>query len=284
MKLIRRAGLGIAGTVAVAGLSILPAGTALACGSPPEAPSSPPAARLHDVPITPGAKVTFTMTGPAELGRDGRYHEVILELINPTPGSLRGGSVSIALYGEGTAYGQTRYLQAKSVRLKELTEGGTLAVPLQGGGCEPGVNGLIAEQLDLPAGSARTIQLRLALAMSTPPALSSMSVAGHLSFDLAPEHVLMPSVRIDPTIVPAAKAAVGEQLTDRAEASEIPADERPPVAPATPPATAPFTPTRTALDEAGSGDLTGLAVAAAVILLISSLAAVVQLRRTAPTR
>lgn len=260
--------------VGVAGLAT---GTAVACGS--TARSAAVTTGRRDVPITSDGKVTLKMTAPITLGRDGRYHDVTLELINPTPHGYRAATVDVAFTD----------LSPRYARLKAVDSTGVTVIPFSVG-CDSWMWGTVAERITLPAGTAQTFRLRLAIAMSTPEELQATTMTGSLRIADSAFQRTQPSARFELVLVDSAPASADRPVTrtSKAEAfKDAPAGNPKAQLTPTPAASAPvadLAPTPAARIPAPETDdnsvQSGPIAIAALILLVSSLGTLAMLRRT----
>lgn len=260
--------------VGVAGLTT---GTAVACGSTTEPPAISTGRR--DVPITSDGKVTLKMTAPTTFGRDGRYHDVTVEVINPTPHGYRAATVDVAFTD----------LSPRYARLKAVGPTGVTAIPFSVG-CDSWMWGTVAERIRLPAGTAQTFQLRLAIAMSTPEELQATWMTGALRIADSAFQRTQPSARFELTLVDSAPASADRPVTRTSKAEAFRSapigDPKASLAP-TPAASAPVaqveTPPAAQIPAPETDDnsvQSGPIAIAALILLVSSLGALAMLRRT----
>lgn len=272
--------LGVAGVMA---------DSAAACdtttGSAPVA-----AVSRKDVPITGDGKITLKVTAPAKLGRDGRYHDVTMELINPSPVDYRSATAELGFTGLDDA--QTGVLlAARHLRITTETAAGTAPVPLASG-CDAWITGTVVDGIALPAGTAQTLHLRLAAAKSTPGELSAITMIGSLRIsDESFKWDQVPGATFELGIVdsapasadrPVTQTSVAESLNGGNDAPDDPAPATTAPAPTTPAAS--LSPPLTAGPAPDAGDpatQTGLIAIVATILLVSSLGAAALLRRAA---
>ncbi|HKE51984.1 MAG TPA: hypothetical protein VKE25_10785, partial [Actinomycetes bacterium] len=228
---------------------------------------------------TSDGKVTLKMTTPTTLGRDGHYHDVTMELINPTPHGYRAATVDVAFTD----------LLPRYARLKAVGPTGVTAIPFSVG-CDTYMWGTVAERVTLPAGTAQTFQLRLAIAMSTPDDLQATWMTGALHIADSTFKRTQPSVRFELTLVDSAPASADQPVTQTSKAEAFKGapigDPKASLAP-TPAASAPAaqvaTPPAAQVPAPETDDnsmQSGPIAIAALILLVSSLGALAMLRRT----
>ena len=266
----------------VAGIASTTTGAAVACDAPTEQATAIMATSRRDVPITADGKVTLKMTAPTELGRDGRYHDVTMELINPNPVDYHAVTAEVAFTD----------LPARYLRLEAATPAGTTAVPLAAS-CDAVVSGVVADRIELPAGSAQTLHLRIAAAMSTPDTARAVTMMGSLRIaDSSFKWSMVPAARFETRLVDRAPASADQPVTRITAAESVLGGP----GPATDPTTAPPAPAATASTPVadlasplvthpavpGTADdpvPIGLVAVVATILLVSSLGAAAMLNR-----
>ena len=276
MNTTRRIVRGILVVLLAVGIAGLTTGAAVACGSAAE-PSAVTSGR-RDVPITSDGEAMLKMTAPTTFGRDGRYHDMTVEVINPTPHGYRSATVDVAFTD----------LSPRYARLKAVGPTGVTAIPFSVG-CDSWMWGTVAERITLPAGTAQTFHLRLAIAMSTPEELQATWMTGALRIADSAFQRTQPSVRFELTLVDTAPASADQPVTRTSKAEAFkgaPAGDLKATLTPTPAASAPVahaTPTPAAHIPAPETDdnsvQSGPIAIAALILLVSSLGAAALLNR-----
>ena len=281
--------LALAGTVSAPDV-------ATACADP--APTAADATVIRrEIPVVADGKVMLKMSAPAAVGRDGRYHDVTMELSNPTPVDYRSAALGMAFLTDTSTAGGSD-VRARYLRLRAESAAGLTAIPLTTS-CDGTISGTIVNRVALSSGTTLTVHLRLAAAKSAPSALRAFTAVGTVDIaDSSFRADYVPGPDFPITVRAAAAASDDRVITQSSRARPIlgaPAAPSsspttgPTVTPSAPaaPATAavsaltpPLTASPTSPDDSGDAATTGLIAIVATILLISSLGAAAMLRRT----
>jgi hypothetical protein len=281
--------------LALAGTVIAPS-IATACADPAPTAADATVTR-REIPVVADGKVMLKMSAPAVVGRDGRYHDATMELINPTPDDYRSATLGMAFLTDTSTAGGTD-VRARYLRLRAESAAGLTAIPLTTS-CDGTISGTIVNRVALSSGTTLTVHLRLAAAKSAPSALRAFTAVGTVDIadsSFRADYIPGPDFRI--AVRDNAAASEDRVITQSSQAKPIlgapaapsntptAAHTAGPPAPATP-TTAPASPLapRLTASPTGPGDgsdsaTTGLIAIVAGILLISSLGAAAMLRRT----